>query len=140
LGAVLASQGDYVGSEASYGQALEMFQHLYPEGKYPQGHPDLARALNNMGFVLHQRGEYARAEGFCRQSVAMHRQLYPRGHSALALSLNSMGFLLSAQGDSAGAEKFCRQALEMYQDLAFSYAEVVAESQAVNYLATQPLT
>jgi CHAT domain-containing protein len=99
-----------------------MRQKLYPKGKYPDGHPELAISLNNLGLLLRDRGEYPRAEPFFRDALAMRQKLYPkgkypRGHPHLATSLNNLGFLLQARGEYARAEPFYRDALAMYQKL-----------------------
>ena len=55
-----------------------MYQKLYPKDSYPQGHPDLATSLNNLGFLLQAQGEYGKAEPFFRQALAMYQKLYPK--------------------------------------------------------------
>ena len=42
-----------------YRQALEINRMLYPADQYPQGHPDLAGSLTNVGTVSREQGEYA---------------------------------------------------------------------------------
>jgi CHAT domain-containing protein len=99
-----------------------MWQALYPKARYPQGHPDLATSLTNLGLLLKERGEYARAEPFFRDALAMSRALYPQdkfphGHPHLARSLNNLGGLLRARGEYARAEPLCREALAMCRAL-----------------------
>src|SRR5215813_12501258 len=65
---------------------------------------DRARALNNRGFELYQRGEYAAAADLLRQALATNQKLYPKegypqGHPHLASSLNNLGSLLQARGE-----------------------------------------
>ena len=72
--------------------------------------------------MLQAQGEYARAEPFYRDALAMCRALYPKGrhpdgHTHLADSLHSLGFLLKARGEYAKAEPFYRDALAMRQKL-----------------------
>src|SRR5688572_20216732 len=62
----------------AYGEAtallrrvLAMRRELYPEKDYPRGHPDLARSLNKLGWLLQAQGEYAKAEPFYRDGLAM---------------------------------------------------------------------
>src|SRR5262249_1372744 len=62
-------------------QALDLCRRLFTKEHYPDGHPDLATSLNNLGAVLRSRGDYARAEPLHRDALAMHRQLYPPGRS-----------------------------------------------------------
>ena len=56
-------------------QCLTLRRKLYPQAKYPDGHPDLATSLNNLGGLLQARGEYAEAEPFCRDALAMSQRL-----------------------------------------------------------------
>jgi CHAT domain-containing protein/Tfp pilus assembly protein PilF len=99
-----------------------MHQQLYPKERYPQGHPDLARNLNNLGVLLQAQGEYAKALGYYRQALDMYQQLYPKerypqGHPDLTTSLSNLGLLLQAQGEYGQALDYLRQALQMDQQL-----------------------
>jgi CHAT domain-containing protein len=101
------AQGRYDEALRLQEQALTLCRRLYPKAQYPDGHPDLALSLNNLGGLLDARGEYAGAEPFYRDALAMNRTLYPRaqypaGHPDLALSLNNLGGLLDARGEYAG--------------------------------------
>jgi tetratricopeptide (TPR) repeat protein len=103
-------------------KALELYQRVYPREKYPDGHPDLALSLNNLGAVLQAQAENGRAEPFLRQALAMRQTLYPKarypdGHPDLAHSLRNLGFVLQAQAEYSQAEPFFRQALAMTQAL-----------------------
>jgi CHAT domain-containing protein/tetratricopeptide (TPR) repeat protein len=99
-------------------QARRLEEKLYPAEKFPQGHPDLARSLNNLGYFLQARGDYGAAEDFYRRALAMSAKLYPKerypqGHPDLAISLNNLGYFLQARGDYSAAEDFYRRALAM---------------------------
>ena len=59
LGFLLHAQGEYAAAKDYFLQALEMRKKLYPASRYPQGHPDLAISLNNLGALLRARGENA---------------------------------------------------------------------------------
>ena len=52
-----------------------MCQKLYPPDKYPDGHPDLAKSLNNLGFLLYARGEYGKAANAFAEGTAMYDRL-----------------------------------------------------------------
>jgi tetratricopeptide (TPR) repeat protein len=80
-------------------EALAMRRQLYPQAQFPQGHPDLAQSLNNLGSLQQDRGEYAKAQTYYARALAMQHQLYPKsrfpaGHPELAASLNNVGSLL----------------------------------------------
>ena len=77
-------------------RALAMCESLYPKARYPQGHPDLAISLNNLGALLQAQGSYGEARGYFERALAMHQSLYPKdrypqGHPDLAISLNNLG-------------------------------------------------
>src|SRR5262245_3238756 len=59
-------------------QALTLRRQLYSKAHFPQGHPDLALSLHNLGFFLQARGELAQAEPYLRDALAMYQQLYPK--------------------------------------------------------------
>jgi CHAT domain-containing protein len=99
-----------------------MRRRLYPADTYPDGHPDLAGSLNNLGYVLEAQGRPAAAEPLFREALAMRRRLYPAdtypdGHPDLAGSLNNLASVLHAQGRPAAAEPLFRDALAMYRRL-----------------------
>ena len=106
-------QGAYGEARGYYERALAMYQALYPKERYPQGHPDLALSLNNLGGVLKAQGAYGEARGYLERALAMYQALYPKerypqGHPDLAGSLNNLGLLLQAQGAYGEARGYCR--------------------------------
>jgi CHAT domain-containing protein len=59
------------------------YRSLLPAEKYPQGHPNLARSLNFLGFLLQSRGRYGEALGYFEQALAIYRmQLETQAGSA----------------------------------------------------------
>ena len=52
-----------------------MFKRLYPPQKFPDGHPELANSLNNLGLLLEAKGEYGKAEPFLREALDMFKRL-----------------------------------------------------------------
>jgi len=118
LGGVLQAQGSYAEAAGYFMQALEIRRRLYPEARYPGGHPALATSLNNLGSVLQYQGTYAEAADYYQQALEMCRRLYPEahypgGHPNLASSLSNLGSVLKAQGSKAEAAGYYQQALEM---------------------------
>ena len=55
---LLQAQGDYGEAQGYHERALAMNEALYPKDRYPQGHPDLAPSLNNLGALLQAQGDY----------------------------------------------------------------------------------
>ena len=99
-----------------------MDEALYPKDRYPQGHPDLATSLNNLGTLLQAQGAYGEARGYYERALAMQQALYPKdryphGHPELATSLNNLGALLQAQGSYGEARGYYERALAMHEAL-----------------------
>ncbi len=83
-----------------------MTQALYPQARNPQGRPELATTLNNLGALLWKQGAYGEARGYFERALAMNQALYPkerypRGHPDLAINLNNLGGLFNARGPTA---------------------------------------
>jgi CHAT domain-containing protein len=75
----------------------------------------------------------------------MTQQLYPQerysqGHPDLAVSLHNLGALLYVQRRDGQALDYLQQALRMYQRLTRAFTESASEAEALNFLASQPLT
>jgi CHAT domain-containing protein/tetratricopeptide (TPR) repeat protein len=114
--------GEYSQALPYYEQALAMCRRLYPEARFPQGHPDLALSLNNLGFLLQAMGEYGKALPYYEQALAMRRRLYPearfpQGHPELAQSLNNLAGLVWRMGEYGKALPYLEQALAMRRRL-----------------------
>src|SRR5690606_33721790 len=81
-------------------------------------HPELAEAVNNLGFVAGEVGEYAESEQLFREALAMKRVLY-RGeaHPEVAMGLNNVAVVLHDQRKYAEAEQLYREAIDMQRQL-----------------------
>jgi tetratricopeptide (TPR) repeat protein len=118
----LYQQGRYPESTKLLQEVLRLVEGVYPKDKYPQGHPDLAMTLHNVGFLLQDQREYAKALPYFEKALAMRQRLYPtdkypRGHPDLASSLNNLGGLRQALGDYGKALSYFEQAVAMYARL-----------------------
>src|SRR5262249_25782173 len=103
-------------------QLLAIAKRLYPPARYPEGHPELARSLNNLGAVLRAMGRLEPARDCHQPALAMRQRLYPEskypdGHPGLATSLNNLGLVLEAMGRLEPARDYHQQALAMRQRL-----------------------
>src|SRR5262249_4378941 len=78
VGFVLHALGEYGLAESYYRDSLAMCRQLYPQARYPEGHPQLATSLNSLGALQQARGEYARAEPLFREALAMYLTLSQR--------------------------------------------------------------
>jgi tetratricopeptide (TPR) repeat protein/tRNA A-37 threonylcarbamoyl transferase component Bud32 len=76
----------------------------------PADHPDLAATLHNLGWLHHQRGDYARAEKYYREAVAIRRK---QGGLPLSTSLFTLAWLWTDMEDYAAAEKAFQEVVEL---------------------------
>jgi CHAT domain-containing protein len=145
LAALYRSAGEYGRAEALYQEALAMCRALFPKERFPNGHPDLAQSIHNLGALYQSAGEYAKAEPLYQEALAMYRALYPKerfpnGYADLATSIDNLAFLYVSAGEYTQAEPLCQEALAMRRGLADAFLSAAAEAEAMNFLATQPLT
>jgi CHAT domain-containing protein len=68
------------------------------------------------------------------------KELYPNGHPDLAQSVNELPWLHQALGDSSKALPLYERALAMQDGLTRLATALAAEAEAINYLASLPLT
>src|SRR5688500_10005304 len=54
----LYQRGQPAEAVAKVRRALEIRQKLYPESKYPEGHPALAASISNLGFIHQATGSF----------------------------------------------------------------------------------
>jgi CHAT domain-containing protein/Tfp pilus assembly protein PilF len=125
----LKQQADQLHQRGRYAEATKLFKELVPileglysKAKYPQGHPELATSLNDLGVLLQEQGEYGLARPYLERALAMREALYPRhklpqGHPELATSLSNLGILLYMQGEYGLARPDLERALAMREAL-----------------------
>jgi tetratricopeptide (TPR) repeat protein len=80
-------------------------------------HPDLADAVNDLGLLLEENGDYDQADGLYAESIGMYRRLYGDKHNKIADGLNNLAGVLQEKGDLANSESTFRQALAMERDM-----------------------
>ena len=111
LGLNLYDQGNYDAGVPLLREAVAMLRRLTSGSP----HPDLAQAVNNLGFVTNDDHE---AEVLFREALAMKLVLYPGdGHPEIAMSLNNVAYMLHGQGKYGEAELFYREAIAMQRFL-----------------------
>ena len=98
-----------------------------------QPHPDFAAALNDLGLMLYDKGDYGQSVRLLQESMAMNRRLLGEKHPEIATSLNNIASVLHDEGDLAGAESGYRQSLAMRRELLGQAHPLVA--QTLNNLA-----
>jgi len=110
-------------------QAVAMHRTLWG----PQPYPDFAAAMNDLGLMLYDKGDYDQAVRLLQESLNMNRWLLGEKHPEIALSLNNIANVLHDKGDLAGAESTYQQSLAMRRELLGNEHPLVA--QTLNNLA-----
>ena len=80
-------------------------------------YPDYAAALNDLGLLLRDKGDYKESEQLLQESLAMNRRLLGDKHREIANSLENLAGVLWVKGDLEGASSTYRQALTMQREL-----------------------
>jgi tetratricopeptide (TPR) repeat protein len=80
-------------------------------------YPDYAAALNDLGLMLRDHGDYDQSEKLLEESLAMEKRLLGDKHPDLALALNNLAQVQQLQGDLAAADSTFRRALAMQREL-----------------------
>ena len=107
-------------SERDLNEAIPVMQRAVSMQRTLWGaepYPDYAAAVNDLGLLYRDKGDYDQSERLLRESLAMERRLLGDKHPELALSLNNLALVLRRKGDLAGAEATYRQALAMQREL-----------------------
>jgi CHAT domain-containing protein/Tfp pilus assembly protein PilF len=121
-GMQLYQQGKPAAAAEKARQVLAIYENLYPTAKDPDGHPDLAGSLNQLGDCLEAMGQLEQALVVFRQCMTMREKLYPaakypEGHTDRATTIQNVGYVLQGMGQLEQALTFYRQALAMNQKL-----------------------
>jgi CHAT domain-containing protein len=124
-------------------EALAMYRSLFPRGEFPRGHLDLAVSIHNLAQLHKHAGEPDQAAPLFAEALAMFRALlprdrYPLGHPLLVHTLGSLGDLHLARGEFRQAMPLFQEALALQRAQALRYADILAEAEALNYVASQP--
>lgn len=80
-------------------------------------YPDYAAALNDLGLMLRDQGDYAQSEQLLMEALVMERKLLGAKHPDLALALNNLAQVQQLRGDLVAADSTFRQALAMQREL-----------------------
>jgi len=103
-------------------EAVTMHRTLWGSQPYP----DFADALNDLGLMLDDSGDYGQSERLLRESMAMKRTLLGDKHPEIARSLTNIAGVLEEKGDLAGSEAMYQQSLAMHRELLGEVHPVVA--------------
>ena len=93
-----------------------------------QPYPDYAAAVNDLGLMYRDQGDFARSEPLLRESLAMLRRLLGEKHSELSFALENLALVQESKGDLDGAQLTLHQALAMQRELLGAVHPAVANT------------
>ena len=110
--------GKYDRAEELYRKSLAVYEKAYPSAKYPNGHRQLAIALNNMGALFHAQNKPAEAVPYYEKAVEMGRRLIessksPERYRDLRNVLWNLADALQESGKPRLADKCLQEALTL---------------------------
>lgn len=85
-----------------------------------------SKALNHLGHLVSDLGDYPAARAYYEESLALRRQVGDQHR--IADSLNALGLLVSTQGDYAAARRFYEEALTLWREVGHERGVSVALS------------
>ena len=94
-----------------------------------------ARALFSAGVLAGEQGDYASAEAFVGESLAIARQLHDQ--QGVAVSLNALAILARDRGEVAGAHALFEESLEVWRELGDLKAVARSLSNLANVVTLQ---
>jgi CHAT domain-containing protein len=86
-------------------KSAKLFSEYHPD------HADYATSLNNLGVLYSDLGDYAKAEEYHLQSLAIRKKVLGEEHADYANSLYNLGNLYRDLGDYAKAEEYYLKSL-----------------------------
>ncbi len=95
-----------------------LLKNAYPQETHPDGHPAIAKVLNELGVVQKWINQFDQSQEYLEQAWEMRKRIFPPqrfpdGHVDLATSLNDIASLNRARGDYPRAVDFFQRSLEM---------------------------
>ena len=103
LGNLAYLRGDYDTAEASYRQALDIFEHLGDQ-------TGMATSYHQLGMLAQDRGDYDTAEQRYHQALTITERLGDQ--TGMATTYHQLGMLAHDRGDYDTAEQRYHQALD----------------------------
>jgi serine/threonine protein kinase/Tfp pilus assembly protein PilF len=122
LGRTYRGLGLYPEAEAQLREALELRRAALPDGD-----PDIAESVNELGVLMLTAGAYDSAEVLFREALQMRVTRFGTEHISVAESMNNVASALMNQGRLAAADSLYSQALAIRRRLLGEESWEVAE-------------
>ena len=88
---------------------------LIDEAAYGPNHPTVARDVNNLGSVLHERGDLGGARAAFERALEIDEAAYGPDHPTVARDVNNLAGVLMDGGDLDGARAAYERALRVFE-------------------------
>lgn len=108
IGNTYRSLGDLDKAKVLLEEAVKTGRRIYPEG-----HADLAYALNKLARVHQSLVDYDRADELFNEALSMRQTLYGDESEEVAVILNNLGWLRMLQGDGLEAKRLLAESLRI---------------------------
>lgn len=107
VGTTYHNLGLYEQAETHFRQTLATYQRIYGDE-----HPETLEAMNNLGYLLCDRGKLRESETLLRAAVAGFEQALGPNHEQRQTALNNLSVTLTDLGDIEGAASISREVLD----------------------------
>ncbi|MFN1836053.1 tetratricopeptide repeat protein [Balneola sp. MJW-20] len=95
------------------------------EDLHGSNHPEIARALNSMGWLYRQKADFEKADSLLTAALNMRKTIYGTDHLDVARSLNDLAVLKQSRGDYAATDSLLKQAIEIRRTISGDQNEAV---------------
>jgi len=111
---------DLPAARADLQRALAIFEHAYGSD-----HPEVARLLTSLGFILHELGDLEGSRSCFQRALIILEKYYGPDHPEVARTLASLGISQYRGGDLPAARTSFLRALEIFKEnYGTDYSEV----------------
>ena len=113
-GTLLATLGRLYAQLGLYDRAVGVLERsVAVERRRGTAHPDLVKALRDLGRALAEGGRFTEAEPVFREVLALAERLYPADHEEVSISVNNYALVQHDLGHYATAEPLYRRAVDL---------------------------
>ena len=105
---LLQLRGRLLRAEPLFQKSLAIYEKILPAG-----HPDVATAINNLGFHYQSTDKLEQAEALYKRALEMREKALPPDDPLIADSLNNVAQAYKRQGRIAEAEPLLKRSLEI---------------------------
>ena len=105
---LLQTQSQLTKAGPLFQRSLEIYEHVLPAG-----HPDIATAINNLGFQYQMTDRLVEAEGLYKRALEMREKSLTPGDPAIADSLNNLAQVYKHEGRTDEALPLLQRSLDI---------------------------